>query len=506
MMRHIRNGILAAGALLITSACNPPLDIKNNDAPDVLRALATPNDVKNVAASALNTYYISARYYEPYLMFEITSDHLTANYGNFGMRFNNEEPRIPYANSSAGSDRAVAESPWNGFYGALGAANDAMKAFKAGVKLSTDAETDQYKTLAMFAQAASLAELGLVFDKAFVVDENTEGAPSLSTYQDVIKAAMTKWDAVIAAANGKTYVYPASVLPLDKVTFNGGTLYRIANTMAARTLAYSARTQAETDALDWAKILGYADKGISGTGVTPFDFTVVGDGGVNWYDLAIAVPNSSWGVPVDVKTINMMAPNVPAPFNGTKVAPTGTYDKRLGATQRLNWSTGDFTAQAGVDYSFENIVVGQVARGIWKQSPYWYFRYYYYGWDQTPGYEGPAPFVLQAENDLLIAEALCRTNGDLSRAATLINKTRVTRGGLTPVSAADGKTNLLKAIAYENDIELTTTGANGLYERRRIDNVQIGTPRHLPVPAKDLETLGLPVYTFGGVTQNPGGK
>ena len=506
MMRHIRFGILAAGALLITSACNPPLDIKNNDAPDVLRALATPADVKNVAGSALNTYYLSARSYYPYMMFETTSDHLTANYGNFGMRFNSEEPRIPYGNSSAGSDRDVAEAPWNGFYGSLGAANDAMKAFKAGVKLSTDAETDQYKTLAMFVQAASLAELGLVFDQAFVVDENSEGAPAFSKYADVIKAAMTKWDAVIAASNGKTYAFPASVLPLDKVAFSGGTLYRIANTMAARTLAYSARTQAETDALDWAKILGYADKGISGTGVTPFDFSVVGDAGVNWYDLAVAVPNSSWGVPMDVKTVNMMAANVPASFTGTKVAPVAPYDKRLGATNQINWSTGEFTPQAGVDVSFENIVVGQVARGIWKQSPYWYLRYYYYGWDQSPGYEGPAPYVLIAENDLLIAEALVRSNGDFARAATLINKTRVTRGGLTPVTAADGKTNLLKAIAYEIDVELTTTGANGLYERRRIDNLQIGTPRHLPVPAKELETLGLPVYTFGGATQNPSGK
>ena len=41
MKRYIRSGVLAAVAL-VASACNPPLDIKNNDAPDVLRALATP--------------------------------------------------------------------------------------------------------------------------------------------------------------------------------------------------------------------------------------------------------------------------------------------------------------------------------------------------------------------------------------------------------------------------------------------------------------------------------
>ncbi len=34
-------------------------------------------------------------------------------------------------------------------------------------------------------------------------------------------------------------------------------------------------------------------------------------------------------------------------------------------------------------------------------------------------------------------------------------------------------------------------------------NLQKGTPRSLPVPAKELETLGLPVYTFGGDAPNP---
>ena len=500
MMRHTRFGVIAAAALLVASACSPLLDVKNNDAPDVLRALATPSDVKNVAASSLNTWYVAASNVEPYLMFDVTADHATANYGNFGMRFNNEEPRIPYGNSSAGSDRAVAESPWNGQYGALGAANDAMRAFKAGVKLATDAETDQYKTLATFVQAAALTELGLIFDKAFVVDENSEGLPVLVKYQDVIAAALTKWDAVIAASNGKTYEFPSSVLPLDKVKFTGSTLNRIANTFAARALAYSARTKAETDALPWTRILGYAEKGISSG--TPFDMSVIGDGYVNWWADGPGAINSIWGVPVDVSVINLMSPNVPAKFDGIKVAPGPVRDARLQATSAYD-DDGNYIS-GSADFSYEGYVVGQVARGVWKQSPYFYGRYQYMGWNNAVD-EGPMPFTLAAENDLLIAEALCRTGGDLARAATLINKTRVTRGRLTPATAADGAAKLLQYNAYEQDIELYST-INGLYERRRIDNLQVGTPRHLPVPAKELETLGLPLYTFGGATANPGGK
>lgn len=504
MMRHIRLGALAAAALVVTSACSPPLDVKNNDAPDVLRVLATPNDVKNVAGSALNTWYLNATAVEPYLMFDVTAEHITGNYGNFGMRFNNEIPRIPYANISSGGDRAVAETPWNGQYGALGAANDAMRAFKAGLVLSTPAETDQYKTLAMFAQAAALGELGLIFDQAFVVDENATGLPTLVKYQDVITAAMAKWDAVIAASAGKTYTFATSVLPLDKVAFDGSHLNRIANTMAARTLAYSARTLAETQALSWARILAYADKGITGSGLASFDFTVIGDGYINWGSDYSSSVNSTWGMPVSTQTINMIDPTVPASFDGTMVAPSATHDARLGNTAQIDYDDYSFHP-TGADISFEDAVAGNAARGIWKQSPYWYFRYYYYGWDQAQSYMGPMPYVLAAENDLLIAEALVRTSGDLSRAATLINKTRVTRGHLVPVTAADGATNLLKAINYEQDIELLSI-TNGLYLRRRNDKLRVGTVRHLPVPAKELETLNLPIYTFGGATQNPGGK
>ncbi len=515
MMRHTGTGLLAAAMVLAVSACSAPLEIKNNDAPDVLRVLATPNDVKSVAGSALNTWFAGANAVDPYLMFEVTSNHATANYGNFGMRFNNEEPRTPYDNNSSSGDAVVALTPWTAFYGSLGAANDAMKAFKAGVKLTSDAETDQYKTLAMFVQALSLGELGLIFDQAFVVDENTVDKPVLQPYTAVISAAMAKYDAVIAASAGKTYTFPSAVLPLDKVTFTGSVLNRIANTMAARTLAYASRTGAENTAAPWARILAYADKGISGanSGGAAFDFAIVGDGGVSWpnwqlfngdADMKMGALNSTWGVAVCTKTINMMAPNVPWPFTGTKVAPTGTYDKRLGLYP-FDDATGD-VAPGHADFAYYGSVFGNPARGIWKQSPFIYTRYYYMGWDWATSYTGTLPYTLIAENDLLIAEALARTGGDLARAATLINKTRVTRGGLTPATAADGTTKLLQYIAYEDDIELYSTGANGMYEHRRLDNLQMGTVRHLPIPAKELETLGLPIYTFGGATQNPGGK
>jgi hypothetical protein len=83
---------------------------------------------------------------------------------------------------------------------------------------------------------------------------------------------------------------------------------------------------------------------------------------------------------------------------------------------------------------------------------------------------------------------------------------------------------LLAAIFYERDVELFDTGAGqAWFDRRRIDlnlvynglpigntwgfrggsNLQLGTPRHLPLPAKELETLAIKVYTYGGAPPNP---
>lgn len=110
------------------------------------------------------------------------------------------------------------------------------------------------------------------------------------------------------------------------------------------------------------------------------------------------------------------------------------------------------------------------------------------------------PYVLAAENDLLIAKALIRSGGDMTRAATLINRTRVTRGGLAAASASDGAATLLGYISYERDVELLNTNGLALFDRRRTDELQTLTPRHLPVPAAELNAPGLPVYTFGGTS------
>jgi hypothetical protein len=99
---------------------------------------------------------------------------------------------------------------------------------------------------------------------------------------------------------------------------------------------------------------------------------------------------------------------------------------------------------------------------------------------------------------LLQAEALIRSGGALATAATLINKTRVTRGGLSAATAGDGVSGLLTKLGYEMEVELLGLGASPYYWRRRIDGLLEGTPREMPVPAKELGVKGEALYTWGG--------
>jgi len=83
---------------------------------------------------------------------------------------------------------------------------------------------------------------------------------------------VAKLDAAIALANANTFTTPAGWT--NGRSYSNTQIARIANTIAAMTLAYYPRDAAENATeVDWAKVAGYASKGMS-TG-TPFDFVFV---------------------------------------------------------------------------------------------------------------------------------------------------------------------------------------------------------------------------------------
>lgn len=499
--------LLAPAAVLFSAAC-VELDVTNPNQPDIPRALASPEDVARVATSSINAWWLAATHYEPSMMLQVTADAATANYGNFGMRFNNEEPRIPFANSSASGDELAVRRSWTLQYAALGGANDAIGAMNNGIVLDGGvAENERVRSTALFVQAAVHMTLGLQYDRAFIVTSPPAppNLPTLRPYAEVLDSAMVLWDNLIALTNGKTWKWDPTWFPWHDAP-SGATaaeVNRIANTMAARTLVLGARNPAENAATDWNAVLSYADKGITGTGLTDMDFGITDDYNI-WWDYIKNYGNLHNWTRVDQRLINRMDPDIPVKFNGVTNQPaTSPNDNRL-ALAVGTCASNPATCLVGVtaDYVDLRTTIGDPGRGIWMQSTFYHRRW------RDNSFAVPAAVnigletvhILAAENDLMIAEAEARrAGGNLTRAADLVNKTRVTRGGLAPVAAIAA--DLLAAIDYERDVELLNTSALSLFDRRRINGIQAGTFRHMPIPARELEVLGLPIYTFGGVGQ-----
>ena len=153
---------------------------------------------------------------------------------------------------------------------------------------------------------------------------------------------------------------------------------------------------------------------------------------------------------------------------------------------------------------------------IWAQDRGTYrWSYYYYLRDGlgSSWNVGPQVTMTRTEMDLLKAEALIRL-GRAAEAVPLINASRVTNGELPPVTVdgppegadcvpkqIDGDCgSLWDALLYERQLEnMGIEGANMWYDARGVGRLQEGTPVHFPVSGFELENLGLPLYTFGGV-------
>ncbi len=520
MTYKTRIAALAAsvGIVALAGACRPDLNITNPNAPDVARAVATPGDVRNLIGNSYHTWFfamqgdgVGACDPCPGIATAVMADNMTMSFGNFGARFNGQEPRLAYNNSSSASDGYVTSDPYDGLYGALGAANDGLGAIKRGVKVAVTTgaadETPEFTAFAYLVQGLTLSWESLLFDQGFVVDEDTPtGSAKLQPYTAVNAASLTKYDKVIAAAAGQSWAIPNSFTP--GMTLTAADLAKFANTMAARTMAYMPRTATEAATTDWTKVLAYAEKGISSG--TPLTLQITGDNNV-WYDLLKYYGESQSWVRTDQRVLQLMDPGQPVEWTSTTppVPAVASADARLAS---------DFTFTAKVPFN--------PARGVYFFSQYSHTRYFFHSFEsETGGAVGDVPFVLPAENDLLIAEALIRTGGDKVRAASLINNTRVGRGNLPALTGGESTPVLIGAIFYERDIELMDTGAaQPWFDRRRIEasavtpegvnigntwaykggsNLQLGTPRHFALPAKELETLGIPVYTYGGAPPNP---
>ncbi len=548
--------IVGLVALVFVGACDT-LNIANPNDPDRRRALGDPNSIPSVAQGAFQTWYLTSQggFGEdqyPALLLSVMARSHVAMWNNFHIRYytgcttdwaaggypaplgtcgNLTEgpayPRAAWANSLAAAERTQIEAMWYGYYAALSSANDALVAIRVKLKDKVPG-APMVETMATLTQGLALSGIALNYDQGYIVTDSTPVDANglvhvtLKPRGTLRDTALALLDRAIAQAAADTFTVPGGPwFGGPAVDYDNFKVARIANTMAARLLAYFPRDAAENATVDWARVASYASKGIS-SGTKPFNLTFHQDACTSWCDFLKVWSNDMTTMRAHTRVAHMMdAASQPDPWDVNLNHNPASPDKRLGdGTYRgpaayaasILRAYPDTTGNGGYDYVWTHTKeFGNKTRGAWHQSAVGQVRYDSLTTcgDNPQGEStgsGDAPMVLAAENDLIWAEALIRGPADLATAAALINNTRVgpdrlghARGGLPAATAGDA--DLLKKLQYEQDVELMGSNNAPFYNQRRIDNLEPLTPHEMPVPAQELGVLKLcsgTCYTWGG--------
>lgn len=504
-------GLLALGAAV---GCNS-LDVTNPNAPDAKRALSDPAALEAVAGGTLRTWFTGYEGMMAVGPLSTIADAYSSSWNNFFMLYiNSQDPdgtrnSRPWKNEPGAQERAQLEWYWAKYYSAASSAADVLRAIRVdNVVINNAADTKRAETMAAFVNGLAHSGIALNYDKGYVIDETVDVTKlEYVNRKEMRDAALAKLDQAIALANANPFTTPAAWT--NGRSYTNTQIARIANTMAAMTLAYYPRNDTENAAVDWARVANYASKGMSGA--SPFDFVFIGDGCSSWCHEVLIWFNAIDSGVIHTRVAHMLDPATqqdPYPVGGNPQP--NSPDKRLGdgtfGDESIvdGWGTipeGPDT-HPGTDFSFSYYEIFSANRGQYHQSNIGHIRYDL-SRNQDPtgiwGGYGPAPVVSAGQNDLLWAEGLLRSGGDLALAAAKINNTRVNRGGLSPALASDGAAELMNKLHYEQEVELLGLGASPFYNRRRVANgLRTGTPAEMPVPAKELGVRGEALYTFGG--------
>jgi starch-binding outer membrane protein, SusD/RagB family len=475
----------------INSCSNDIDNVKNNNDPNAKQVLATGADLTSVLAGGFTSWW-QAGNRDTYPALAVAGDIATCSWGNYGMRVLSNEPRNSIPNVTSWSDLSVISQPWGGYYSAISGASDVIKAVNDGVKYEVEG-VDQSKSVlasAYFLRGISTGYLGLLYDKAIIIDEKSDPTKTeLSDYKEVTLAALSDLAKAIELSSNNTFTLPANYI--NGYVIDNNKLLKLANSYSARFIVQSARTQAETDAVDWAKVKTFATNGIQE------DFGPLGDNGTNWWSGVFVLSNTpngfeESGARLDMRIVKLMDPSQPTFY------PTESNIENPEATTTDN--------RLNTDFNFESQVYFRENRGKYHYSHYISKRY-----TTDPGFSDGADSkrlvtFAKADNDMLLAEANVRLN-NLTDAIDIINSgTRVSRGNLTSLASSATKSEVLDAVFYERYVELFNTAlGSGFFDRRRTNQLQVGTFRHFPIPATILEVLGLKLYTFGGAVNDPTG-
>ncbi len=503
-------GLALAAALLSIGACLD-LNVTNTNAPDRSRALAQPRDVEALISGTFRTWWTLQQGQGPGPAMSSMADEITGSQANYGFQDQGMEPAREIINQTAYQWGYWVYDPWLLANRALASIRDGLQSIdQLGLKIGTNgADNPRALAFAKFMQGLFLGNIALQYDQGFVLDE-TVADPlkmQLQPSTDVMTAALAKLKEARDIATQNTFTIPGGWMGPD--SYSNDDLVRLTHSFTARFMAEVARTPAERAAVDWNAVLSEVQSGVT----KDFGVNIDGPSGV-WQivlktfmgvgsdvDLALIGPADQSGA---YSAYEATPPDQKLPF----IIDTG--DRRIVGAASLT--------APGAYVHYRPTIIQPAERGLYYQSnyaPWWYY-------DLSQTRFGFAPLLTVTEMGFLAAEAYIRT-GQPALALPYINKNRVAIGQLPPATVdgvsgarcvpraagllkkasdrAEGACgDLLQTLIYEKQIETAFLYAgSSWYDHRGFGILRTGRALQCPIPQVDLDLLGLPVYTFGGV-------
>jgi hypothetical protein len=534
----------AAIGLAALGACN--LDVQNPNQPETERTLASPNDVESLLQNYYGRWHIAIYGNSLANVRGMANVQSFENYSSLSNNCQGQRVGIPRPANDNGIGNGCGPEQLRVFQIESEVNRVATSVLaqweKPGYTLGDIPRDLRAKAFAEFLRGLSLGYLALTHDSAAVVSVqmSPEDPGELRGYVEVMDSANAALARAIAYANDPLAApsFPITWIPTPTV-MTPVEFTRLIRSYRARFRANLARTPTERQAADWAAIIADAQNGITADHMNTTSSTAgpFNDWVSQWlsygtwhqmppYIIGMADNSGSYAAwiaqPVDQRGTTgaffMTTPDLRFPQGSTRAA------------QQADFSlTQCNTAGATCPRYFVNRPNGSdvtAAQG-WGASNYDFARYY--PW-RTAGSaagqtarNGPFPFFLLRELQMIEAEGQIRTN-NFAAAAALVNTSRAV-WGLPPVGVTDNTTpiaggadcvpkvpqpptfntiacgNLMEAMKWEKRMETAYGHFMAWFlDSRGWGDLAEGTPLHWAVPYQDLQARNRPasaIYSTG---------
>jgi hypothetical protein len=509
--------LLVAGLAALLAAGCLDLDVVNPNAPDRDRALQTASDIEALVAGSFSSWWQcqgSAAGPGPILA-TISYQH-SATAANFGMVEFSGWPKVPaHTLPSDSFSGELVEFCWSSMYQAASAVVDGLKSLDAGVVELPQERLARANAFGYFTLGLAHAHAAMLFDQAYIYDPTMEFEDvELRPYTEVMDAALGYFDRAIQEATGQDFTLPAAWTSIER---SADDLVRMAHSFRARYRAAVARTPDERAAVDWQAVLADIGNGIEES----FDISVTSGSGFASNARLNMARFGPWGQ-LSMQVLGMA--DTSGNYQTWISAPPQERRPVMGG-QNMLIHTPDLRFAQGADRDEQFANKGsyfEISEASGNEGAQWVrpdrgtFRWSFYRprvldmWHLSAANRTVWPEIKLEEMDLLRAEALFRT-GDPDGAATIVNQTR-TAAGLAPTDGSGVNTDcvprlpngdcgdLFEMLKWEVRLETLYAGLNmapWYFHGRGWGDLAQGTFLHLPVPAQELQLLGLPAYTFG---------